>query len=161
MHHQIRESQPEDAESIARLIAVLGYGLETSQVSERLEACGNESSRVFVALDGATVVGFLSFHAIPLFHQQSMLGRITAMAVDPMHFRQGIGSSLLKAAEDFAIRVGCSKVEVTSGDHREGDAHHFYASQGYGSDCRRFLKQLQVTGEAGLPNDLLPPCRKT
>lgn len=160
MHNQIRESQPEDAEYIARLIAVLGYGLEASQVSERLEACVNEFSKVFVALNEATVVGFLSFHAIPLFHQQAMLGRITAMAVDPLCFRQGIGSSLLKAAEEFAIRIGCSRVEVTSGDHREGDAHRFYASQGYGSDCRRFLKQLEDTREAVVPNDPLPSSRK-
>lgn len=143
MHHQIREAQAGDAESIAQLIGVLGYGLESSQVSERLEAYGNESSRVFVAMDNATVVGFLSFHAIPLFHQQAMLGRITAMAIDPLHFRQGIGSSLLKAAEDFAVRAGCSRIEVCSGDHREGDAHLFYNSQGYHSDCRRFQKHLR------------------
>lgn len=161
MHHQIRESRLGDAEAIARLIAVLGYGLGVSQVSERLAACVNGSSRVFVALnEDKVVVGFLSFHAIPLFHQQAMLGRITAMAVDPMCFRQGIGGSLLKAAEEFAIRVGCTRVEVTSGDHRKGDAHLFYASQGYGSDCRRFLKQLQDTREAGIPNDPLPPSRK-
>jgi GNAT superfamily N-acetyltransferase len=145
MHYETREAQLGDAESIARLIAVLGYGLEPAQVSERLGAYRNESSRVFVALLEATVVGFLSFHAIPLFHQPAMLGRITAMAIDPQHFRQGIGSSLLKAAEDFAVRVGCSRIEVTSGDHREGDAHLFYASQGYRSDCRRFQKQIRGT----------------
>lgn len=147
MHHQIREAQAGDAESIAQLIEVLGYGLDASQVSERIEAYGNESSRVFVALDKATVVGFLSFHAIPLFHQQAMLGRITAMAIDPQHFRQGIGRSMVQAAEDFAIRVGCSRIEALSGDHREGDAHLFYASQGYRSDCRRFQKHLEATAQ--------------
>ena len=145
MHHQIREAQAGDAESIARLIGVLGYGLDASQVSGRIEAYGNESSRVFVAVDKATVLGFLSFHAIPLFHQQAMLGRITAMAIDPLCFRQGIGSSLLKTAEDFAICAGCSRIEVVSGDHREGDAHLFYNSQGYHSDCRRFQKHLRNT----------------
>lgn len=145
MHCQTREAQRGDAESIARLIAVLGYDLESSQISGRLEAYGNETSRVFVTLVEATVVGFLSFHAIPLFHQPAMLGRITAMAIDPQHFRQGIGSSLLKAAENFAINVGCSRIEVTSGDHRESDAHLFYASQGYSSDCRRFQKHLKNT----------------
>ena len=145
MQHQTREACPEDAESIARLIDVLGYELNSIHVAHRLEAYREDFSRVFVALNDAGLVGFLSFHAIPLFHEAAMLGRITAMAIDPNHQREGIGSSLVKAAEDFAISVGCSRMEVTSGDRREQDAHLFYAAKGYSSDCRRFLKYLTKT----------------
>lgn len=142
MPHQIREARPEDAETIAQLIQVLGYELNSIQIADRFKAYRNDFSRVFVALDDASLVGFLSFHAIPLFHETAMLGRITAMAINPSHQREGIGSSLVKAAEDFAISVGCSRMEVTSGDKREQDAHLFYIAQGYHSDCRRFLKRF-------------------
>lgn len=145
MQHQIRKACPEDAETIARLIDVLGYGLNSIYVTDRLEAYHDNFSRVFVAFNDTGLVGFLSFHAIPLFHEAAMLGRITAMAIDPIHQREGIGSSLVKAAEDFAISVGCSRMEVTSGDRREHDAHLFYAAQEYRSDCRRFLKHLTNT----------------
>jgi GNAT superfamily N-acetyltransferase len=145
MQHQIREACPEDAETIAQLVGVLGYELSSIHVAARFDAYRGEFSRVFVASNAAGLVGFLSFHAIPLFHEAAMIGRITAMAIDPRHQREGIGSSLVRAAEDFAISVGCSRMEVTSGDRREQDAHVFYAAQGYRSDCRRFLKHVTNT----------------
>jgi len=145
MQHQIREACSEDAEAIAQLIEVLGYELDSNRTSDRLEAYRNDFSRVFVATNVTGLVGFLSFHAIPLFHETAMLGRITAMVIDPRHQREGIGSSLVRAAESFAISVGCARMEVTSGDRREQDAHLFYIAHGYGSDCRRFLKHLTNT----------------
>ena len=148
MHPEIRDAQASDAESIARLIAVLGYPMEASEVVIQLKVYGDESSRVFVALWDNHIVGFLSFHAIPLFHESTKLGRITAMAIDPLFQRKGIGRSLVKAAEDFAEVAGCSRMEVTSGDRRKQDAHPFYLSQEYRLDCRRFLKIL-IGGESG------------
>ena len=156
MQHQIREARSEGAETIARLIDVLGYELDSIRIFDRLEAYRDDFSRVFVASNDAGLVGFLSFHAIPLFHETAMLGRITAMAIDPHHQRKGIGSSLVRAAEHFAISVGCSRMEVTSGDRREQDAHLFYAGQGYRSDCRRFLKHLTNTEQGGGGNRLKP-----
>lgn len=152
MQHQIREACPEDAETISRLIDVLGYDLSSIHVADRLAVYRDGISRVFVAHNDAGLVGFLSFHAIPLFHEAAMLGRITAMAIDPSHHREGIGSSLVRAAEDFAISLGCSRMEVTSGDRREQDAHLFYTALDYRSDCRRFLKHLTNTEQIASGN---------
>ena len=144
MAYEIRQAHAGDAEAIAGLIAVLGYGLKAGHVPARLKAYGGDSSRAFVALDkSGALVGFLSFHAITLFHEAGALGRITAMAIDPGHQRQGVGKALVQAAEEFARGRGCTRIEVTSGDHREADAHLFYAALGYASDCRRFLKRLE------------------
>jgi len=138
----IRSASPEDAPALAALIAVLGYDLDEEGVRLNLEAC-SDLSRVFVATaDDGAVTGFLSFHLIPLFHQRGHLGRITAMAIDPAYHRHGIGRALVAAAEGHALAHGCTRIEVTSGDHRSGDAHLFYQSLGYLSDCRRFLKSL-------------------
>lgn len=143
MAHQIRQAHAGDAASIAHLIKVLGYGLAADEVPSRLEAYANDSSRVFVAVhDSGAIVGFLSFHASPLFHEPGALGRIMAMAIDPEYQRQGIGTALVQAAEAFARTYGCLRIEVTSGDSREKDAHVFYVKLGYASDCRRFLKRL-------------------
>ncbi len=98
---------------------------------------------MWVAVCGDGVAGFLSFHAIPLFHEPGRLGRITAMAIDPAFQRQGVGRALVAAAEVFAIQSGCQRMEVTSGDRREKDAHVFYRALGYDSDCRRFLKRVE------------------
>ncbi|MBK1882086.1 GNAT family N-acetyltransferase [Luteolibacter pohnpeiensis] len=143
MFYQIREACAEDAESLSHLIAVLGYKLEPADVISRIAAYQNPLSKTFVAILETELVGFLSFHAIPLFHEIPMLGRITAMAVEPVHQRKGIGASLVKAAENFAISIGCTRMEVTSSDRREKDAHVFYEAHDYRPDCRRFLKHLE------------------
>ncbi|QIF02793.1 GNAT family N-acetyltransferase [Roseimicrobium sp. ORNL1] len=144
MAHQIRQAHAGDATGIAHLISVLGYALQADEVPARLEAYANDASRVFVAVqDSGAIVGFLSFHASPLFHEPGALGRIMAMAIDSEHQRQGIGTALVQAAEEFARACGCLRIEVTSGDRREKDAHVFYGKLGYASDCRRFLKRLE------------------
>jgi GNAT superfamily N-acetyltransferase len=144
MAYEIRQARVEDAEAIAALNVVLGYGLPTTEVPARLEAYGGDASRVFVAVHASgAVAGFLSFHATPLFHETGALGRITALAIEPGHQRRGVGRALVQAAEDFARECGCLRMEVTSGDRREADAHLFYAALGYASDCRRFLKRLE------------------
>ena len=142
MNHKIRAALPSDAGAISRLLAVLGYRLSPDQVEQSVARYAQQSGAVFVAEVSGEVVGFLSAYAAPLFHQLGSLGRITAMAIDPAHFRKGIGASLVQAAEQFVMEQGCLRMEVTSGDHREQDAHLFYLAQGYQTDCRRFIKLL-------------------
>jgi GNAT superfamily N-acetyltransferase len=139
----IRYALPSDAESVSDLLAQLGYALSPIDVIRRMERCNEDFSKVFVGVLDLRVVGFLSFHSIPLIHENASLGRITAMAVHSDYHRKGIGRLLLQAVENHAISLNCSRIEVTSGDHREHDAHIFYASQGYHSDCRRFLKRFK------------------
>jgi N-acetylglutamate synthase-like GNAT family acetyltransferase len=138
----VRRACPSDAPAISVLITQLGYALDATAVCTRLEDYSGDRSMVLVAERESHVVGFLSFHAIPLFHEDASLGRITAMAIREDCRRQGVGRSLVRAAEEHAIQLHCSRIEVTSGDHRENDAHLFYLAQGYFSDCRRFLKRL-------------------
>jgi GNAT superfamily N-acetyltransferase len=144
MAYRVRQAHAGDAADIAHLISVLGYGLPAKEVPARLLAYTGDTNRVFVAVhESGALVGFLSFYAAPLFHEAGALGRISAMAIDPDHQRQGVGRALVHAAEAFAQECGCLRIEVTSGDHREADAHLFYGALGYVSDCRRFLKRLE------------------
>ncbi|HEY8903736.1 MAG TPA: GNAT family N-acetyltransferase [Chthoniobacterales bacterium] len=143
---RIREARGGDAHALSALISQLGYELDEKNTAARLEHYNNDRSAVFVAQRDSELIGFLSFHAIPLFHENADLGRITAMAIREDCRRQGVGRLLVQAAEEHAVSLHCSRLEVTSGDHREHDAHLFYLAQGYCMDCRRFLKHLPSPG---------------
>lgn len=146
MQIQIRQATHGDEEVLARLLGVLGYPTDAAAIPQRIESCQGTHGRVWVAMDEGRGVGFLSFQAIPLFHEPGMLGRITAMAVAPSHHRQGVGRALVAEAEAFAAWLGCASMEVTSSDRRAADAHVFYRTLGYAHDCRRFLKKLAPEG---------------
>jgi GNAT superfamily N-acetyltransferase len=54
---------------------------------------------------------------------------------------QGIGTMLLRAAEDHANAQGCYRVQLTSNVSRF-DAHRFYERLGYVASHRGFKKAL-------------------
>jgi GNAT superfamily N-acetyltransferase len=137
----IRRAHVEDAAGASELLEILGYRAPIAQIEERI-ARSRESpdAAVFVAeLDGR-LVGLASFHRIPLFYLEGFLGRITSFVIAPSHRRHGIGRSLVSAVEEFAWDHGCTRAEVTSGDHRS-DAHEFYERLGYRPVSRRFIKE--------------------
>lgn len=137
----IRRARRSDARAISGLLTALGYPSQPFEVEKRM-ADGDTlpGTVVFVAESSARVIGVVSFHCIPLFHADGYLGRITSMVVDPEFRRRGIGRLLVSSAEKFGWEHGCTRMEVTSGDHR-ADAHAFYEHLGYQVDCRRFIKR--------------------
>jgi GNAT superfamily N-acetyltransferase len=136
-----REAQASDYYSIAILLHQLGYETTPALVLEKLQfLTSSPADKIFVATVRDKVVGSISLHALPLFHAAGYLGRITSMVVDEHHQRDGIGSALIAAAENWFKTVGCVKLEVTSGDHRP-DAHRFYAKHGFLRDGQRFAKK--------------------
>jgi len=56
------------------------------------------------------------------------------------HRRTGIASALMSAAEQHAIRQGCSQVIFVTENDRK-DAHGFYASQGYSPHTHKGFKK--------------------
>jgi len=136
----IRSARRDDALAITELLAALGYPSSVVQIERRVAACSAAADTVaFVAESAERIVGLLSFHCIPLFHAEGALGRITSLVVAPEYRQRGLGRLLVAAAEAFAWSHGCTRVEVTSGDHR-ADAHAFYEHLGFKLDCRRFIK---------------------
>lgn len=142
---EIRPAQQGDAEAISLLIAELGYELSPAGVANRLHRYQEAGDRAWVAvtIDDSTLVGFLSFHLIPFFHAEGSGGRITAMCVSSTHRRRSVGHLLMQEMEKTARGLGCLQIEVTSGDHRESEAHRFYEAEGYALSHQRFLKKLE------------------
>lgn len=138
---RVREAEPQHAEAIGSLLQELGYELSTQEVVERLREYDRSGGRVWIAFERSKVVGFLSFQTVPFFHAAGSWGRITAMCVARESRRLGAGQRLLEVMEATAREMGCAKIEVTSGDHRD-DAHAFYEAAGYARSHQRFLKRL-------------------
>ena len=64
--------------------------------------------------------------------------------IESVHVRsdmrsRGIGTSMLTAAEEFALERGCYRIQLTSRNVRE-DAHRFYVANGYGQTSQGFKK---------------------
>ena len=71
------------------------------------------------------------------------MANILGLAVASDCRRQGIGSALLKRAEEWAQEKGIGSMRLNSGGNRT-QAHEFYRAQGYVDDKNqlRFIKEL-------------------
>lgn len=71
------------------------------------------------------------------------MANILGIAVAADFRRQGIGSALLKRAEEWARENGAGSMRLNSGESRK-QAHEFYRAQGYTDDKKqlRFIKEL-------------------
>ena len=141
-----REAIVDDDDAIAALMAQLGYPNDPVDIRQRIATSADRSDdQQVVAICDDSVVGMVSIHLIPLFHASGSVARITSLVVSKDHRRRGIGRALLEHVEQFAIKHRCARIEVTSGDHRDG-AHAFYKEYGFKPDERRFIKHLATLG---------------
>ena len=140
----IRNAEERDCLSLVRLISRLGYAAGVEELRTRLGLySGSELDRVLVADIDGTVVGLIVLNAIKPFHEKSLWGRISALVVDESVRGKGIGTRLLQAADDFFMALGCSKVELTSGEQRV-EAHEFYKGRGFEDVPKRFVKRFEL-----------------
>jgi GNAT superfamily N-acetyltransferase len=141
MNYRIRSATSADSEQVAALVEQLGYRANERFVRDQLARLASQPGvRVFVVDHKGAIIGLLCFSIIPLLHISGGLGRISALVVDSQFKGQGVGRRLVAEAEAFAWNNGCTRIEITSGDHRP-DAHAFYEAIGYFQDCRRFVKK--------------------
>ena len=137
----IREARPKDAETIAALLASLGYDVTQAEAKRRLarRKIGGEPALV---ADRGGVIGCLTWHVTPVLHRPRPVGRITMMVVAEEARGEGVGAALVAEAEARLRTVGCGLVEVTSNVKRLR-AHDFYEKLGYERTSYRFSKRLQ------------------
>jgi GNAT superfamily N-acetyltransferase len=136
----LRPAVPSDAARIAALFTDEGYPVAPSTISARLARFSDEASRVIVADNDGTVIGFVACHAIPRFEHDDMAVRILALVVDPGARERGVGRRLVAEVERLADGLGAAFVEVTAGHHRP-DARRLYESMGYDSALTAYLRK--------------------
>jgi len=127
----IREMQPADAESVARLTAELGYERSTADIRMWIERSATVRDRqvAFVACLGAEVVGWIEI-SLERRLQSADFALIGGLVVSRRHRSRGIGRRLCERADAWSWEHGATKVRVTSRSTR-ADAHRFYAREGF------------------------------
>ena len=141
----IRPATLVDAVQIAQLVTDLGYPTARSQMRRRLETIlADNDYSTLVASAGQRIVGFIGTRVGPLYESDGLYGQVMALAVAPDRHRQGIGTSLMQAAEKILAERGALVSIVHSGNHR-ADAHAFYEKSGYAFTARRY-KKLVTSG---------------
>ncbi|MEV0842385.1 GNAT family N-acetyltransferase [Actinocatenispora sera] len=144
----IRSARGADAGAVAVLLDQLGYPQDDpAATADRIRSWADDpAGAAYVAEAHGELLGVVAVRVCPYFERGGAWARITALVVSDRARRRGVGARLLAAAESFAIRQGCRRMEVTSADHRS-DAHAFYRRRGYtdqAGSSSRFLRDLDT-----------------
>jgi GNAT superfamily N-acetyltransferase len=126
----IRPMTVGDLPVVRLLLAQLGYELEPEEVERRFAAVtGSDAHALLVVESGERVTGFCHVYArAPLEKPPEAI--VQALVVDRACRRDGIGRTMMAAAERWAAERGFRSVALASQIDREG-AHAFYARLGY------------------------------
>ncbi|WP_427050918.1 GNAT family N-acetyltransferase [Paenibacillus sp. TC-CSREp1] len=100
-------------------------------ISERIAKMKkDENYKIFVALFENNVAGCISVVQTMALEYEVGYLKINGLVVRGDFQKKGIGSKLLKHAEDYALEKGLSYLILNTGFQRT-EAHHFYESKGY------------------------------
>ncbi len=120
----------------------LGYNCKLKNLNNRInEMMKRGNYQIFVACDGGKVVGYIGCVNYLAFELENEGMKIIALAVSKEYRRKGIGTALLKTAEQWAKENNTKVILLNSGLPRE-DAHAFYESQGYFKKSYGFIKKI-------------------
>ncbi len=144
---KIRQATASDIPAMNELFQKdLGYAECRLEIVEK-QFAGLDNSReaVFVAEaedDDGHIAGIIHVEKYNVLYFPTM-ANILGLAVAADYRRQGIGSALLKRAEEWARKNGACSMRLNSGESRK-QAHEFYRAQGYTDDKKqlRFIKEL-------------------
>ncbi|HJQ11002.1 MAG TPA: GNAT family N-acetyltransferase [Gemmatimonadaceae bacterium] len=138
----IRPAVADDAPSLARMLGQLGYPSDAREIPARLERMRERpGTTVFVAESAGKPVGVVTVHLFPSLHTSDPVAWLTALVVDESARGTGVGSALVKRAEEWAQRHGAKRLSLTS-HLRRAEAHEFYKRREYEHTGVRLAKEL-------------------
>lgn len=142
MEITIRDPRPRDGEAVAALIGQLGYPASADEVGRRLKRLSSSGTdRVVVAELGGEIVGLACLHTSLSVAHDEPAAKLSAIVVDELHRRRGIGEALMRELESEARLRGCCLLFLTTARRRD-DAHAFYERIGFEETGKRFAKPL-------------------
>lgn len=140
MPANVRIAQMVDSPAINQLInGELGYHQDIDQTKEMLrKVLENKQEAVFVYQNSSQILGFIHvamYHSLLIGSALNVMG----VAVNSQYRRQGIGSHLFQAVENYAQAYKIELLRLNTGVER-ANAYAFYRSLGFEED----KKQLKL-----------------
>jgi ribosomal protein S18 acetylase RimI-like enzyme len=136
---EVRPVRVEDAASLHQLYGELADGRADAlpagmdRTREILAGIVSQPARrlLVAEVEGGHLAGTVDVLTVTnLTHTGRPWAVVENVVVAEAHRRRGIGRALMQEAMRHARRVGCYKVQLTSGKHR-AEAHAFYRSLGF------------------------------
>lgn len=138
----LRDAAPEDAETLAALLTDVGHPTQTAEIPKRLPHVLAEGGVVKLAVgDNDEPLGVMVLSKHWGLHASGPVAYIAALVVTASARRRGVGKVFVDFAKEWGRSHGCSRLSVTSAEHR-ADAHAFYPSAGMPYTGRRFSVAL-------------------
>jgi len=143
----IRAMAPTDISAARLLLAQLGYELDTNEVERRYNAVIERGEHaVFVAEENGRIIGFLHLYERPAFDKPPEV-IVQAIVIDQSLRRTGIGKTIMRMAERWALERGYSSIALTSNISRSV-AHSFYNRLGYKIEATSHLLRKQLEDQS-------------
>ncbi|ATP42428.1 GNAT family N-acetyltransferase [Solibacillus sp. R5-41] len=122
----------------------LGYPTTLEDLNMRFDLLQKHGDyETLVAVKNNQVLGFAGVCKALAFEFSGIYVRILAFIVSSNQRKQGIGTKLLKACEEWAIMQGAETITLNSGNREERQmAHNFYVSNGYVGKSTGFSKKI-------------------
>ena len=143
----IRAMAPTDIPDARLLLAQLGYELNANEVERRYNAVRERGEHaVFVAEENGRIIGFLHLYERPAFDKPPEV-IVQAIVIDQSLRRTGIGKTIMRMAERWALERGYSSIALTSNISRSV-AHSFYNRLGYKIEATSHLLRKQLEDQS-------------
>jgi len=142
---RIRAAEESDFPEIYNLIKVeLGYDdLDKAETLKRLTYFRNSPDwATFIAFYGGEAAGFIGITKGMAYNIDGFYSQIMALAVSAKYRRLGLGTLLVKKAEEWSLSQGITDICVNSNMKRL-EAHMFYEKNGYIKKSYSFTKTLK------------------
>jgi GNAT superfamily N-acetyltransferase len=141
----IRTANLSDAEGLAELLESAGARVARDRLQARLGAMLDQPGVLLVADEWGPPSGLIALHWHGLLTADLKVASISALVVDPMRRRNGIGRLLLKTASQSARSAGCGDLVLNAaGD--AGDLREFCLASGFLDAGRSFTRPLRRRG---------------
>lgn len=140
---KIRKMEKSDYADIYGLIKnSLDYENDKEKLFARIDKMNVGIYHTYIAEIDGKAVGFIGFCVMSAYEFDGDYIRVLALAADENYRGMGVGTALLKAAEDFAVENGMELFALNSRMSRT-DAHKFYENRGFFKYGYSFKKSLK------------------